>query len=99
MGATLCILSGKWKLLILTQLMTGTCRFSELQSAIPEITQRMLTKQLRELEELKIINRTVYPIVPPKVEYSLTSTGLSLKPILETLKKWGEFYITTCHAS
>lgn len=93
MGATLAVLSGKWKLLILEQLIINTKRFSELQAAIPGITQRMLTKQLRELEDLKIINRKIYPVVPPKVEYSLTMIGSSLKPLLESLEKWGKDYI------
>ncbi len=93
MGATICILSGKWKLFILSQLLEGVKRFSQLQTAMPGITQRMLTKQLRELEELNIISRKVYPVVPPKVEYALTEVGQSLKPVLQVLEDWGKFYI------
>ena len=92
-GATLKILSGKWKVLILFSLYDGTKRFNELRREIPNITQRMLTNQLRELEEDKIINRKVYPEVPPKVEYSLTDIGKTLGPVFERLKTWGECYI------
>ncbi|MBK2125264.1 winged helix-turn-helix transcriptional regulator [Fangia hongkongensis] len=93
MGATLAILSGKWKLLILTHLTTGKKRFSELQKCIPDITQRMLTMQLRELEALKIIHRKVFPVIPPKVEYTLTDIGFSLQPVLNHLESWGEHYL------
>jgi len=92
-GATLNVLSGKWKLLILFHLEGGTKRFNELRREIPEITQRMLTNQLRELENDKIIVRKVYACVPPKVEYSLSPIGKTLSPVLEHLKKWGACYI------
>ncbi len=92
---TLNILSGKWKLLIIKELLDGTKRFSELKRAMPTITQRMLTKQLRELEYFGLIKRTIYQEIPPKVEYSLTTLGESLKPVLDTLHKWGEEYIKT----
>ncbi|HAT67202.1 MAG TPA: ArsR family transcriptional regulator [Flavobacteriaceae bacterium] len=92
-GATLKVLSGKWKLLILFSLEGGTKRFNELRREIPEITQRMLTTQLRELENDKIIIRKVYACVPPKVEYSLSPIGKTLLPVLENLKKWGACYI------
>ncbi|AQQ52513.1 winged helix-turn-helix transcriptional regulator [Planococcus lenghuensis] len=86
----LSILVGKWKPIILLRLMQeGTKRFSELKQSMPGITQKMLTKQLRELEEEDIINRTVYPQVPPKVEYSITEYGMSLQPILEAMHEWG----------
>ena len=87
------ILSGKRKLWILFLLMEGTKRFSELKREIPEITQRMLTAHLRELEEDKIIVRKVYPVVPPKVEYSLSEIGKTLKSVLSDLQSWGVFYI------
>lgn len=94
--ATLRILTGKWKILILYGLWEGTKRFNELRRLIPEITQRMLTNQLRELEEDKIILRKVYAEVPPKVEYSLTEIGKTLTPVLLELKKWGACYIKKC---
>lgn len=86
----LSILVGKWKPLILLHLLNeGTQRFNELKRSIPGITQKMLTKQLRELEEEDIIERVVYPQVPPKVEYSMTHYGKSLQPILEAMHEWG----------
>lgn len=91
--ATLKILSGKWKILILWALYDNCKRFSELRRLIPEVTQRMLTAQLRELEKDKIITRKVYPEVPPKVEYALTEIGMTLKPLLIELKEWGADYI------
>lgn len=91
--ATLNILSGKWKILILFALCDGTKRFNELRRLIPEVTQRMLTTQLRELEDSKIVERTVYAQVPPKVEYALSDIGKTLTPILESLKKWGTCYL------
>ena len=87
------ILGGKWKTLIVYILLDGTKRFNELHRAIPNVTQRMLTNQLRELENDKIIIRTVYAQVPPKVEYSLTDIGFALKPILGQLEAWGSCYI------
>ncbi|WP_455675248.1 winged helix-turn-helix transcriptional regulator [Pradoshia sp.] len=84
------ILVGKWKPIILLNLMKeGTQRFSELQRNLPGITQKMLTKQLRELEEEDIIKRVVYPQVPPKVEYSITEYGKTLEPILADMHDWG----------
>ena len=84
------IFVGKWKPHILLILMeNGTMRFSELQKSIPNITQRMLTLQLRELEEQGIIKRVVYPQVPPKVEYSITEYGRTLEPILNAMHEWG----------
>jgi DNA-binding HxlR family transcriptional regulator len=84
------IIVGKWKPLILLHLLKeGTQRFSELKRSLPEITQRILTKTLRELEEEDIIVRKVYPEVPPKVEYSMTEYGRSLEPILVAMHEWG----------
>lgn len=81
---------GKWKPTILLHLLKGgTKRFNELKREIPNITQRMLTLQLRELEEQEIIQRVVYPQVPPKVEYSMTEYGKSLEPILHAMHQWG----------
>ena len=87
--ATLDIVGGKWKVLILFYLMQGTVRFGEFQRLIPKITQRMLTLQLRELEEDGVIHREVYRQVPPKVEYSLTEFGRSLEPLLLLMRDWG----------
>ena len=93
---TLAIIGGKWKMLILWHLgKGGTKRFSELKALIPGITQRMLVNQLRELEEDQIVHREVYPVVPPKVEYSLTEHGKSLMPILESMYAWGKNYLET----
>jgi len=93
--ATLSVLNGKWKLLIIRELLTGPKRFSQIQRAIPGITQKMLTKQLRELERDGLINRKVYPQVPPKVEYSLTDLGESLREVLDAMHRWGERYLLT----
>ncbi|SDJ25116.1 winged helix-turn-helix transcriptional regulator [Alteribacillus bidgolensis] len=93
---TLSVIGGKWKMLILWHLgKEGTKRFGELKSLIPGITQRMLVSQLRELEEDLIVHREVYPVVPPKVEYSLTSRGESLMPIIESMYEWGKNYMET----
>ena len=91
--AALEAISGKWKGLILFHLQNDTRRFNELRKLIPDITQRMLTKQLRELEADKIIKRKIYPEIPPKVEYSMTDFGLTLKPVLKSLHEWGIKYI------
>ena len=82
-------LGGKWKLHIIYHLMGGVMRFGELHRAISGVTQQMLTAQLRELEADGIVLRTIYPQVPPKVEYSLTPIGLDLKPLVEALVTWG----------
>lgn len=93
---TLSIIGGKWKMLILWHLgKEGTKRFGELKALIPGITQRMLVNQLRELENDYIIKRVVYPVVPPKVEYSLTKEGESLMPILDAMYSWGRNYMDT----
>ncbi len=91
---TLDVLVGKWKPIILLYLLkNGTMRFNELKKSIPDITQKMLTKQLRELEEEEIINRVVYPQVPPKVEYSITEYGKELEPILHAMHEWSNRHI------
>lgn len=93
---TLSIISGKWKMLIMWHLgKEGTKRFGELRSLMPKITHRMLVSQLRELEGDLIVSREVYPVVPPKVEYSLTEKGRSLMPILDSMHEWGKNYIKT----
>jgi DNA-binding HxlR family transcriptional regulator len=93
---TLSVIGGKWKMLILWHLgKEGTKRFGELKALMPGITQRMLVNQLRELEEDLIVNREVYPVVPPKVEYSLTEQGRSLMPILDAMYRWGKNYMET----
>lgn len=87
------LIGGKWKLSILHQLFQGTKRYGELKRLVPKATERMLTLQLRELEASGIVQRTVYPEVPPKVEYSLTDLGLSLEPVLKTMLIWSEQYL------
>ncbi len=87
--ATLSVLGGKWKILILWHLKDEARRFSELKRLMPEITEKMLIQQLRELEKDEIVNRHVYPEVPPKVEYSFTTYGRSLEPVLHALRDWG----------
>src|ERR1700709_954839 len=88
--ATLDLIDGKWKGVILFHLQAGTQRFGELRRRMPGITQRMLTKQLRALEEDKLVNRQVYAEVPPRVESPLSEIGESLRPVIETLRAWGE---------
>lgn len=90
MLATLNVIGGKWKPIILHMLSSGSMRFGVLKKNIPPVSQKMLTQQLRELEADGIISRKVYAQVPPKVEYSLTDRGATLKPILERLYTWGE---------
>ncbi|MBD3920342.1 helix-turn-helix transcriptional regulator [Paenibacillus sp. PR3] len=85
---------GKWKPIILYHLLQGEpLRFNELRRLIPDITQRMLTLHLRELEEEELVSRVIYPQIPPKVEYSITEYGKSLSPILETLHQWGKAHV------
>jgi len=86
---TLSLIGDKWKVLILRDLFSGTKRFSELKKSLGSVTQKMLTQQLRELENDGIINRKIYPVVPPKVEYSLTNLGKTLKPVITAMKDWG----------
>lgn len=89
---TVDVIGGKWKGLILYHLTSGTKRFNELGRLLPKTTQRMLTLQLRELEKDGIVCRKVYQEVPPKVEYSLTNFGETLKPIIFLMRDWGEAY-------
>lgn len=91
--ACLEVIGGKWKGVILYHLLGGTKRFNELRRLMPVVTQRMLTRQLRELEADQIVRRTVYPAVPPKVEYSLTEYGQSLEPVLKMLQQWGSTHL------
>ena len=86
------LVGGKWKGIVLYYLLDGRLRFSDLKRRIGCVTQRMLTKQLRELEEVGLVNRFVYAEVPPRVEYELTQQGESLEPILIALKEWGELH-------
>src|ERR1700730_18838210 len=88
--ATLDLIDGKWKGVILFHLQNGTQRFGELRRRMPGITQRMLTKQLRALEDDNLVIRKVYAEVPPRVEYTLSEIGESLRPVIDTLKAWGE---------
>ena len=89
---TLSLIGNKWKVLILRDLLPGTKRFGELKNSIGGVSQKVLTAQLRDMEENGLVNRKVYAEVPPKVEYSLTDLGYSLKPILDALQNWGEEY-------
>lgn len=91
--STLELIGGKYKALILWHLSEKTLRFSQLRKAISGATAKMLTQQLRELEAQKLIHREVYPIIPPKVEYSLTDLGKSLLPILVAMRDWGADYL------
>ena len=89
---TLTLIGDKWKVLILRDLMPGTKRFGELKKSIGAVSQKVLTAQLRAMEESGLVHREVYAEVPPRVEYSLTELGKSLKPILDSLWAWGEAY-------
>ena len=89
---TLTLISDKWKVLILRDLMNGTMRFGELRKSIGQVSQKVLTAQLRQMERSGLLTRTVYPEVPPRVEYTLTDLGRSLKPILDAMWVWGEEY-------
>ena len=92
---TLTLISDKWKVLILRDLLPGTKRFGELKKSIGHVSQKVLTAQLRQMEQSGLVNRKVYAEVPPKVEYSLTDVGYSLKPILDAMWTWGEEYQKT----
>lgn len=89
---TLTLISDKWKVLILRDLLTGTKRFGELKKSVGHVTQKVLTAQLRQMEQSGLVNRKVYAEVPPRVEYTLTELGYSLKPILDAMWSWGEGY-------
>lgn len=93
--STLELIGGKYKALILWHLSENTLRFSELRKAISNATAKMLTQQLRELEAQKLIHREVFPVIPPRVEYSLTELGKSLLPILVAMRDWGAGYLRT----
>lgn len=89
---TLLLISNKWKVLIIRDLLDGTKRFSELKKSINNISQKVLTSNLREMEENNLLTRKVYPEIPPRVEYTLTDIGYSLKPLLDDMDKWGTWY-------
>ena len=89
---TLMLISDKWKVLILRDLMDGTMRFGELKKSIGTVSQKVLTAQLRNMEEMGLLSRKVYAEVPPRVEYTLTETGYSLKPVLDSMVAWGTDY-------
>lgn len=89
---TLLLIGDKWKVLVLRELITGTKRFGELKKSIGSISQKVLTQQLRSMERDGLVNRKVYAQVPPKVEYSLTEDGFSLKPVLDSMVEWGKQY-------
>ena len=93
---TLTLIGDKWKVLILRDLMPGTKRFGELKKSIGSVSQKVLTAQLRAMEESGLVSRKVYAEVPPRVEYSLTELGRSLKPILDSMWVWGESYQKQC---
>lgn len=89
---TLLLISDKWKVLILRDLLQGTKRFSELKKSLGQVSQKVLTSQLRQMEANGLISRTVYAQVPPRVEYTLTELGRSLKPVMDAMVCWGEYY-------
>lgn len=89
---TLTLISDKWKVLILRDLMSGARRFGELKRSLGAVSQKVLTAQLRQMEDCGLLTRTVYPEVPPRVEYRLTDLGRSLKPVLDAMQSWGEAY-------
>ena len=89
---TLTLIGDKWKVLILRDLMPGTKRFGALKKSVGNVSQKVLTAQLRTMEESGLVNRKIYAEVPPRVEYSLTELGKSLKPILDSMRAWGEAY-------
>lgn len=89
---TLMLIGDKWKVLILRDLMPGTKRFGELKKSIGNVSQKVLTAQLRDMEENGLVSRKAYAEVPPRVEYSLTELGRSLEPILDAMRNWGEGY-------
>lgn len=89
---TLTLISNKWMVLILRDLLTGTKRFGELKKSIGHVSQKVLTAQLRQMEDSGLLTRAVFPEVPPRVEYTLTTLGYSLKPVLDAMWNWGESY-------
>ncbi|MBD2691720.1 winged helix-turn-helix transcriptional regulator [Anabaena catenula] len=95
--STIKVIGGRWKVLIIRELISGEKRFGELQRGLPGITQKMLTQQLREMEEDGIVHREIYAQIPPKVEYSLTPIGESLKPILYAMHEWASQNLSHIH--
>lgn len=93
---TLSMMSDRWKVLILRDLLDGTKRFGELRKSIGKVSQKVLTANLRSMEEDGLVSRKVFAEVPPRVEYTLTETGMSLKPILDSMVVWGENYRKMC---
>lgn len=91
--ATLGMIGGKYKTLILWKLISGPMRFSELRRAVPAATPKMLTQQLRELEGDGLVHREIFPVIPPRVEYSLTEFGRTIRPVLESMYDWGSRYL------
>ena len=91
---TLSLISDKWKVLILRDLLPGPKRFSLLKRSIGGVSQKVLTAQLRQMEDSGLLTRTVYPEVPPRVEYTLTELGYSLEPVLNAMRIWGEEYLS-----
>lgn len=89
---TLMLIGDKWKVLILRDLMEGIKRFGQLKRSVGQVSQKVLTAQLRDMERMGLVTRTVYAEVPPRVEYALTETGYSLKPVLDAMKDWGAGY-------
>ena len=89
---TLMLIGDRWKVLIIRDLLDGTKRFGELKKSVGSISQKVLTTNLRAMEESGLLSRKVYPEVPPRVEYTLTETGYSLKPILDAMSEWGTTY-------
>lgn len=94
---TMGLIGNKWKVLIVRDLLTGTKRFGELKKSVTGITQKVLTSNLRQMEASGLVKRKVYAEVPPRVEYSLTETGFSLKPILDSMVQWGNEYKNLTH--
>lgn len=92
MAYSLSVLGGRWKPAILCRLMHQTMRYSDLRNSIDQISERMLVSQLRELEADLVVKRTVYPVVPPRVEYELTELGLSMRPMLKAMSDWGNMH-------
>ncbi|MCX2449762.1 helix-turn-helix domain-containing protein [Pedobacter sp. PLR] len=92
MAYSLSVLGGRWKPAILCRLMYQTMRYSDLRNSIEQISERMLVSQLRELEADQVVKRTVYPVVPPRVEYELTALGLSMRPMLKAMSDWGNMH-------
>lgn len=92
MAYSLSVLGGRWKPAILCRLMHQTMRYSDLKNSIEQISERMLVSQLRELEADQVVKRTIYPVVPPRVEYELTELGLSMQPMLKAMSDWGNMH-------